>query len=136
MALTFEVNGTQTGGINISRYDGEVPLHNNPIFRRNDATRERFRRDGLTAPFIGGQQVPPELMRVIPTSRYHKITPEMWENMKLMIDTRNLWKHDLAPESAPYFAHQPLYRHHQPRRRINHAVGTVAKPSYPSELTL
>lgn len=125
-----------SAGASLSRYGGETPLHNNPIIREHDTIRDNFRRDGRTAPLIGGKRVHPTLLQVIPNSRYHKITPEMWENMQLMMETRNLWGYDLTPESAPFYPGQPLYRHAQPKRRINQAVGTTAKPAYPIEATL
>lgn len=110
----------------------EPLFENNPIFRRRFAQQKAFLRDGTNPPLIGGKLPSQRLLRIIPSSRYHKISPEMWENMQLMEDTRHLWSYDGRLESDPFLEGQPLVRGFLPKKRINNAVGFNLRPDDPS----
>lgn len=109
---------------------GRDPLYNNPLLNKREKIREAYEREGRNAPLMGGKTASERLLKIIPSYQFPKITAEMWENMRLMEDTRNIWGQDRQLESDPVMLNgrNAVFRHPQPRRWINASVGYNARP--------
>lgn len=109
---------------NVQRMTTAAPLLEDfQLFNERLARKKAFERErGVTAPRLGGKTPSARLLRLIPESRYKKITPEMWDNMQMMEDLRGLWSYESHRETDEVSVHQPLVERPQPRKRHNFHV--------------
>ena len=113
--------------------EGEPLFINHPLLARHHEKRKQAEADGRSAPRISGLTPSCELLHVIPTSRHHKITPQMWENMELAHNTRHLWNQDMNAESDPWIvnSNQALFSQRMPKKRLSYAVGFNHREPHP-----